>query len=136
LGLGFALLAGLGGCGEKKIEASNVPVKPVKGKVMLGSQPLPGGQLKLTLVTNHDKYGQAEAVAAIQPDGSFEPRMVGDKAGLVPGKWKASIDPVYVKDGKGARVSVPARYTKEETSDLVIDVPDGGDTDVVLTLKP
>lgn len=132
--LGLGLVASLTGCGDSRV-ASNVPVKPVKGKVVYGGQPLVGGVLRLSLMTNKDKYGDAEAVATVQPDGSFEPRQVGDKPGLVPGKWKVVIDPAYVKDGKGARVSVPTKYTSEATSDLTIDVPDSGETNVILTLK-
>jgi hypothetical protein len=133
--LGVGLLGGLAGCGDPRAEASNTPVQPVKGRVVVGSQPLAGGQLKLSLQTNKDKYGEAEAVAMVQPDGTFEPRQVGDRPGLVEGRWKVVIDPVYVKNGKGARVSVPARYTTG-ASDLTIDVPAGGAENVTVALRP
>jgi hypothetical protein len=137
--LALALLAPLlasAGCGGGSLTPTDIPAQPVKGKVVSADgKPLAGGTLRFTLTTNKDKYGEAEANAAVQPDGTFEPRQVGDKAGLVPGKWKVVVDPTYVKDSKTLRVSVPAKYTRLATTDLTIDVPDGGVTDVTLTLK-
>ncbi|HEX4610510.1 MAG TPA: hypothetical protein VH092_20140 [Urbifossiella sp.] len=131
---GLAALAAGPGCGSSTAPASNVTVQPVRGKVMVGTTPVTGGLLKLTLVTT-EKTGNTGATAEIKADGSFEPRIVGDKAGLPVGKWKVVIDPVYVRDGKNGRANVPAKYTTE-ASDLVIDVPNGGDENVTLTLRP
>lgn len=123
-----ALLGGPIGCGGRSITASDIPAQPVTGKITLGGQPMTAGYLNLILVTNTDKYGKAEAVAEIRPDGTFEPHQVGDKTGLVPGRWKVVVNPTYIKEGKGRRLGVPARYTKEETTDLSFEVPEGGST--------
>jgi hypothetical protein len=121
-------LAALAGCGEPTIVGTNLPLQPVKGKITLNGQPLTHGLLKLVLTTNHDKFGEAEAVAEVKPDGTFEPRQANDKPGLVPGTWKAYVSPTFVKDGKTVRMGVPAKYTKEGTSDLTFEVREGENT--------
>ncbi|HJZ54522.1 MAG TPA: hypothetical protein VKE74_06165 [Gemmataceae bacterium] len=132
--VGLGLLTGLG-CGTKGSPPSSQPVQPARGKVTLGGQPMSGGALNLSLVSNNDKYGTVEAVAEIQPDGTFEAKQYGDKPGLVPGKWKVVVRPNYVKDGKTIKLNVPAKYTKEETSDLSFEIPEGGKTDIVINLQ-
>lgn len=129
--LGFGLLGGLVGCGGSGRPESKIPAQPVKGKVLLGDQPLSGGRLSLTLVSNNDKHGNAEAGADIQADGTFEPRQVGDKPGLVPGRWKVVVSPVGgYKDGKAVRIkeTIPAKYTNANTTDLFLDVQEGENT--------
>jgi hypothetical protein len=128
------VLVAAAGCGAASIAASDIPAQPVHGTITLGGKPMTAGYLNLTLVTNTEKYGKAQAVAEIKPDGTFEPHQVGDKTGLVPGRWKVAVNPTYVRDGKMKRLSVPAKYTNEDTTDLVIDVVEG-DNAPTLTLK-
>jgi hypothetical protein len=127
---GLGLLGSLAGCGGSLVPGSNIPVQPVKGTVTVGGRPVSGGRLSLTLVTNVDKYGPADVGVDIQPDGTFEPRQVGDKPGLVPGQWKVVINPTGYKDGKAYRIkqAIPAKYTRDDTTDLVINVQEGENT--------
>ena len=129
-----ALLAGLGGCmGAKEMPAAKT--YPVKGTVMIGNHPLPGGRLTLYIMDT-SKYGPAEATADVQADGTFNPSAIGGSEGLMPGKWKVVVSGTGYKEGKPYRVkeSIPAKYTKEETTDLVIEVKEG-DNNPMVTIR-
>jgi hypothetical protein len=122
------LLCGAG-CGGREFPP---PPKtyPVNGKILSGSRPLSGGTLLCVLVTNNDKYGSPEAAAEVKPDGSFEPKLFTETPGLYPGVWKVVVRPTVVKNAKTVRIpeSVPAKYTKEETTDLTFEVKEGENT--------
>ena len=122
------------GCGAK--EMSVPKTYPVKATLVLGSAPLSGGRVTLT-IEDKSKYGPAECTADVKPDGTFEPSALGGQVGLYPGKWKVVVSPVGYKEGKPYTIKerIPAKYTKEETSDLTIDVKSGDNT-VTLTMQP
>src|SRR5262249_33308968 len=131
VGLAFvtALVCGVAGCGGKSFPE---PPKtyPVKGTITSGGRPLSGGVLVCHLTTNNDKYGNVEAPAEIQPDGSFEPKLFTNTPGLYPGVWKVVAKPTVMKEGKATRIPepVPAKYTSEETTDLTFEVKEGNNT--------
>jgi hypothetical protein len=123
------------GCGTRSFPA---PPKtyPVQGTITADGRPLSGGHLVCVLTTNTDRYGNVEAPAEVKPGGAFEPRQFGDVPGLYPGRWKVVVRPTKIVNGKAVRIAepVPAKYTKEETSDLYFDVTEGENT-VVLALR-
>ena len=125
--LAAAVALALSGCGTK--EMPTPATYPVKATLTLGGAPLSGGRVTL-LIADPSKYGPAECTADVKPDGTFEPAALGGQTGLYPGKWKVVVSPVGYKDGKPytIRERVPARYTKEETTDLSIEVAPGGTT--------
>jgi hypothetical protein len=118
------LLCGLAGCGARQYP-SPPPTYPVKGTIRLGSQPLRGGMLNCVLISGTDIYGAVEAPAVIQPDGTFEPLLFNGVTGLYPGKWKVVVKPTAIKNGRTFRYSVPAKYTREDTTDLTFEVKEG-----------
>lgn len=123
--------AGLAGCGGRTEYPVPENLYPVHGTIKVGGQPLAGGLLGLVLVTDTDKYGPAEAPAEVKPDGTFEPVLFNGHPGLYPGRWKVVVKSTATyKGGKmvAAPQRVPAKYTKEETSDLFIDVAAGENT--------
>ena len=122
------------GCGVKTMPTPTT--YPVNGTVMLGSRPLAGGRLTLTPV-DASQYGPAEATADVKPDGTFEPSAVGGSPGLMPGLWKVVVSATGYRDGKPYRVreAIPAKYTREDTTDLVIEVSAGTNAPT-LVLKP
>ena len=125
---------GLCGCGTKQMPAQTT--HPVKATLMLGGAPLSGGRVTLTTMDTA-KYGPAECTADVKGDGTFEPSALGGQVGLYPGKWKVVVSPTGYKDGKPYTIKerIPVKYTKEETSDLIIDVK-AGDNTVTLTMAP
>ena len=129
----LVLLVAATGCSSRAMPV--VQTYSVRGTVQLAGAPLPGGRLTLTPV-DPTLYGPAEATAEVQPDGSFEPSAIGGSSGLMPGRWKVVVSPKGYRDGKPYRVkaTIPAKYTREETTDLVIDVSEG-DNHPTLTLR-
>jgi hypothetical protein len=125
----------LSGCGHKEMPTQDT--YPVKAKLALGGAPLSGGRVTLTIV-DKSKYGPAECTADVRPDGTFEPSALGGQPGLYPGKWKVTVSPVGYKDGKPytIRERIPAKYTKEESTDLVLEVASAGPTTATLTMAP
>jgi hypothetical protein len=135
--LGFAavLAAGPGGCaGEKKVD--------VAGRVTYNGTPLdrPGGEIVFV------GSGGTQAVAAIQPDGTY--RAVGVVTGpnrvavyyrtgeikkekLLPGKAK-KVQPT----APSSPFLTPSRYASVETSDLSVDVQKDTVFDTDLTGPP
>jgi len=132
IGAGLALcMAGLAGCGGRTEYPVPENLYPVRGTVTVGGRPLAGGLLSCVLVTDTDKYGPAEAPAEVRPDGTFEPVLFNGHPGLYPGRWKVVVQStVTYKDGKrvAAPQRVPAKYMREETSDLYLDVTAGENT--------
>ncbi len=129
----LVLLVAATGCSSKAMPVAHT--YPVRGTVQLGGAPLAGGRLTLTPV-DPTLYGPAEATADVQPDGSFEPTAIGGSTGLMPGRWKVVVSPTGYRDGKPYRVkaTIPAKYTREATTDLTIEVSEG-DNHPTLTLK-
>ena len=132
--LAAAVALALSGCGTKEMPTPTT--YPVKATLTLGGAPLSGGRVTL-LIVDPSKYGPAECTADVKPDGTFEPSALGGRVGLYPGKWKVVVSPVGYKDGKPYTVKerIPARYTKEETTDLTLDVTTG-DNAVTLKMTP
>jgi hypothetical protein len=127
----LAALAALavGGCGSK-----SVSVVPVKGKVLLGGQPLQTGSVSTTPPAGRGSRGSIEA------DGSFELSTFGDHDGALPGTHAVAVIAREPSIGSGpeatpGRLLVPKRYTDPTTSDLSIEVKADGDNHPVLELK-
>lgn len=130
-GLAAVCAAALAGCGGPHEYPVPDNLYPVRGTIRVGGQPLTGGLLSCVLVTDTDRYGPAEAPAEVRPDGTFEPVLFNGHPGLYPGRWKVVVKSTAAyRDGKkvAARQPIPARFMKEETSDLFIDVTAGENT--------
>ncbi len=121
-GLLIAAVAGLcllSGCGDRR------PLAPVTGVVLYNGKPLESGT-----VFFQPEYGQP-ATAAIQPDGTFTLKTVGEGTGAVVGRNQVRIA-CYDKstaDGQGegtlGRLLIPHKYTDYETSGLTVEVVPG-----------
>jgi hypothetical protein len=111
---------------------------PATGRVTLGGKPLPGAIVRFV-----PKTGGRDARAVTDQSGVYQmstvvPRVAPDKSkGVVPGEYVVVISRVAMPDGtpppadiidendaiaKGARQSVPAKYTNPETSPLKVRV--------------
>jgi len=112
-------------------------IVPVKGKVLYNGEPLEFGSVMF-----QPEAGQP-ARAEIQPDGTFEltTESPGDGATVGPNRVRVTC---YEAQGAAASGSegemalgkslIPRRYTDVDTSGIVIDVPPGGQDDVVVRL--
>ncbi len=137
--LGLVLAAG---CGPKE-----VPRGPVRGRVTLNNQPVPGA----TIVFESKALGVAQT-ATLDADGRYEFASYG-ASGLPAGSYKVSVSagrfmqpgeeiPFVAPKAKGAApepkktVAIPDKYAKAETSGLTADVKAGDNPVFDFDLKP
>lgn len=121
--LGIIALLALGGCGPQG--ANPTGAVPVRGlAVFADGRPLPAGT---TLTFYPERPGGTAAWAVTDARGNFEPRILGDTPGMLPGPHKVVVQP---RPGKGA--GVPARYAEDATTDLRVDVAAGQELRVQL----
>jgi hypothetical protein len=100
-----------------------------RGTIRLPSgQPLTAGRVMLT---HQDPMG-VDAFGDVEPDGSFvlTTYQIGD--GAVPGRYAVSISPFNYrnKSGSPSRIpnasAIPPRYLEAESSDLTVEIKEGG----------
>jgi hypothetical protein len=124
------LLGGVVGCGGSS-EPANVPVS---GRVEAkGGIPVTEG--KLILVPQNPLPGQKPAGATIGTDGRFTAHAATGGAGIPPGRYKVLLSfPAGMGSANAMRTAF-ARYAREETTPLVLDVPPAGLEDEVLEVE-
>ena len=116
-----------GGC-RKQSAADRVPVVPVAGAVAFEGQPIPGA-----LVVFHPLSGAASqtlpARGTVQDDGTFQLTTYEANDGASPGEYKVTVewrrlisDNGDVKAGPNV---LPPRYSRPQTTDLVVRVAEG-----------
>lgn len=126
---GLSLLAG---CGPRR------PLAPITGQVLYDGKPLEFGT-----VSFQPEYGQP-ATAAIQPDGTFTLRTVGEGRGAVVGFNRVRVacyeaqnphaSPEQRGEGGLGRLLIPRRYTAYETSGLTVEVSPGHNEPILIEL--
>lgn len=114
------------GCGGKA-EAERVPVYPVEGTVTLKGQPMPGAFIVLHPKTPNDKAPAPRA--EITKEGALRVSTYDAGDGAPEGEYVLTIQwNKLVKNGAdvvaGPNV-VPAKYSKPETSGIVVQVAAG-----------
>jgi hypothetical protein len=117
---GFLLLT-LAACGGNKVGH----VVPVSGKVInADGSPLKDGSV--AFFPNKDKGNTSthEAGGTINADGTYEAYTKGSK-GVPPGHYKVTVMAQSIADSTTptkAKVLVPEKFTKRETTTLLIEV--------------
>lgn len=116
-----ALVAIVSGCGSAD-GTPTVETHGVKGKVLLA----PGKPLTTGRVYFMPQDARAmQAIGDIGPDGSFELATQKEGDGVAAGQYKIRIDPTPVSPtgkGKTPIPKIPAKYTDEDTSGLLVTV--------------
>jgi hypothetical protein len=121
----LALLGGLlltaAGCGAKVIPQPPTPY-PVRGRVLLGSQPLRGGVVTF-LPVGDPTDGRYQGWGFPKADGTFEVATFGNHSGLAPGKYKVTVGPREEGEPRGSNArSVPRKYQSESSSPLEVTI--------------
>jgi hypothetical protein len=123
------------GCGPRNNPKFEKTV-PVRGTVVLANgSPVGGG-----LITFHPKQlNRGDAWGTIRKDGHFELGTYKKDDGAMLGAYTVTIEPiVYDRDGNprpNHSLGIPAKYTKTESSDLIVEVNDEGAQDMKIVLR-
>jgi hypothetical protein len=113
------LFLGLTGCGD-----SIGHTVPVKGKVTVDGKALSKGSVTFWPNKEKGNNSQHEAGGQISEDGSYEVYTKG-KAGIPPGHYKVTVVAQTDADNTAptkVKLLVPQKYTKAETTPLLIEV--------------
>ena len=135
-GVLLALVASAG-CGGSSAGPS---VKIVSGKVLLPSgQPAHGAEVAFEPKPKDGKLKGAPGYAALNPDGSFAVKSMGDKNGLAPGYYAVVVNPLAVPASQAAdkrfgMMNIPRSYWDENTTVEFVEIT-GEKTDMVIQLK-
>jgi hypothetical protein len=124
---------------------SGVATVPAEGTVTFKGQPLAKGQVQLLPETPPaaPPAGSAEAAPTPTPvgaidNGKFALSTLVDGDGAPPGKYRVSVfsyTDVTLRDGTVVKKSnIPERYSSQETSGLVVEIPAAGNRDIKLDL--
>ena len=115
------------GCQQQPTEL-RVPVAPVAGAVVFDGQPTPGA-----LVVFHPVQGTQSqtppARGTVRDDGTFDLTTYEANDGAPPGEYKVTIEwRRLINDNGDVRTGpnvMPERYSRPQTTDLVVRVAEG-----------
>jgi len=130
------MLTTVGGCSTGS--TSSISVYPVSGRVVLANgKPARGASIVLV---GRGVEGGANGVGTLDKDGRFKMMCMGDRDGMMPGKYKVVINPrnkapgVSSEDQSFGMSNIPRKYWDDETADLFVEVK-SGENNLELTLK-
>ena len=114
------------GCGGDGNATTSQPTVEVSGQV-LRADDKPLTSARVTFIPQELPAYQASA--ELGPDGRFRLTTFADADGAVPGRYKVRIEPTGPEPAtsgrRRAKPRVPARYTDEDSSGLVVTVVSG-----------
>jgi hypothetical protein len=131
LGLALAFAIGLPGCGGDAGAAGTVPAG---GTVTVNGKPLETGQIQFVPAEGRPASGEIK-------DGRFTLSTYKDGDGAIPGKHQVAIVatkevPAKKRGGEPESVSlVPQSYASPAKSNLSIEIPEGGKTDIEIKIQ-
>jgi hypothetical protein len=114
------LLLALSGCSK-----NSPPLVPVSGKVQSDGKGVPGVVVQFTPDSTKNPKGFT-AQASTGADGSFTLKTPPYGDGASPGWYRVTVA------GYGNRQPFSSKYTRFDKSPLVVEIPQGGKSDVVL----
>jgi hypothetical protein len=123
------------GCGPRNNPKFEKTV-PVRGIVVLANgSPVTGG-----LITFHPKeLNKGDALGTIGKDGRFELGTYKKDDGAMLGTYTVTVEPIIYDQNGNPRpnpsLGIPAKYTRTESSDLVVEIKDEGAQDLKLVLR-
>lgn len=107
------MASGLPGCGR----GGRIPAVPAGGTVSFRNRPLETGTITFVPASGRPAHGEIE-------NGRFTMTTYSPGDGAVPGKHRVGV----------ASEAIPERYSVPTSSGLVLDVPPGGNTRIVIAI--
>jgi hypothetical protein len=100
---------------------------PVRGKVLLGNQPLNGGVV--TFKPTGEPAGRYQGWGFVRQDGTFEVAAFSDATkggGVAPGQYKVIVSVREEGEARGSNANlIPPIYADEKTTPLTVDIAEG-----------
>lgn len=118
----FALALAVGGCSSKPA------LVPAAGKVEANGKAVANATLQFTPDAVKNPQGRT-ALAQTGDDGSFQLQTPPDGQGALPGAYRVTIT-VY----PGQKIPFPSKYTRLDKTTLLVEIPQGGKSDLVIKL--
>lgn len=113
------LLVAIGGCSDGR------PVRvPVSGQVVIDGQPVTHGAIRFV------PDGARPASGKLGPEGRFTLGTFEDADGAVPGRHRVGVIALEI-DGSVQKWHAPKKYSRAETSGLVVEVSEPTDSLVI-----
>ena len=135
-----ALLALSAGCSKDKNEREQLPTSPARGIVTHKGKPLGDATVGFISLDNKTRaHGRTDGV------GSFVLSTYGQQDGVPPGRYKVTVAVSMVKEIEpgvlapepegGFKSPIPLKYANPATTDILVEVTDGGKNDFTIELK-
>jgi hypothetical protein len=128
-----AALAGCGGGPDR------IPVYKAAGKITFNNQPVDGAFLVLHPKGAPPSTDVPKPTALVKADGTFEPTTFNSADGAPAGDYVVTIEWRKLVNTGGEWAPgpnlLPAKYSKPETSDLVVHVAEGSNELPPLTIR-
>ena len=130
----------LAGCAKDKNENEKLPTKPARGIVTYQNKPVANASVGFVSLDNKVRAGgRTDGV------GSFVLSTYGEQDGAPPGKYKVTVAVSLAKEIEpgvlepepegGWKSPIPAKYANPATTDILMEVTEGGSNDFQIVLK-
>jgi hypothetical protein len=138
-GLLLGLLVALG-CGGKGTQPEKLPTSPARGIVTYQGKPVANAGVSFVSLDNKIRgAGKTDGV------GSFVISTYGQEDGAPPGKYRVTVAVSTVKEIEpgvlepepegGFKSPIPTKYPNPATTDILVEVKEGGKNDFTIELK-
>ena len=128
------------GCAKDKNENEKLPTQPARGIVTYQGKPVANASVGFTSLDNKVRAGgRTDGV------GSFVLSTYGDQDGAPPGKYRVTVAVSLTKEiapevlepepEGGWKSPIPAKYANPATTDILVEVTQGGTNDFTIKLN-
>lgn len=136
----FVGLVVTAGCGDKAKEQEKLPTSPARGIVRHKGGPVSNASVNFISLD-----GKVRAHGTTDGVGSFVLSTYGHQDGAPPGRYKVTVAVNTVKEIEpgvlepeppgGFKSLIPTKYASPNTTDILVEVTEGGKNDFTIELK-
>jgi len=137
----FFVLGFIAGCGEKSSSGpEKFDVVPARGVVTYKGKSVPNASVSFQSLD-----GKVVSSGSTDGVGSFVLSTYGQQDGIPPGKYRVVVSAVNIREIEpgvlepeppgGFKSSIPTKYGNPQTTDILVEVTQGGKNDFSIELK-